>query len=75
MTTCICGRVAGTYELDSLKRDPLLILRPPVAVLLGNLSQECDHCLRAILICIREIDLITEYDKPLIGVVRTKYDA
>jgi len=70
MTTGICGRIARSNELNSLKRDPLFILRPPVPIVLSDLSEEGNDGLSTVLISVWKINLITEHYKPLVGVCR-----
>ena len=75
MSSYISGRVTGTNELDSLKADPLLVRVSPEALLLCELSQEGDDSLGVIGIDIGKIDLITEDDKPFVGLLRSQNDS
>ena len=67
MTTGISRRITGSDELNSLERHPLFVRDSPEAMLLGELSQESNDDLRAVLILVGQVDFIAENDEPLVG--------
>lgn len=69
LTTNICWRIASSYELYPFKTDPLSVGSSPEPVLFGKLSQESYDCHCSILVRVREIDLVTEYDQPFAGLL------
>ena len=63
----ICGRIASSNKLDSLQPDKLLLLARPSPVepvVLHHLPQEGDHPLGAVVVHVRQVDLVTEHDQP-----------
>ena len=68
-------RIAGSHKLYPLQPDPGLVGRAVESSMLHNLSQEWDDTLSAILVIIREIDLVTEEHHPLAKLDRWHHHA
>ena len=64
-TTRVRGGVARAHELDTFERDPRLVLGAIKPILFGELAEEGDHLLRAVVVFGGEIDLVAEDDQPL----------
>jgi hypothetical protein len=45
----------------------LFVTGSPEAILFSNLPQESNYSLRAVLVCFGQVDLITEYNEPFVG--------
>ena len=63
----ISGRVASSDKLDSLKPHKLLLLPstcPVEPVVFHHLPEERDHPLGAVVVHVRQVDLVAEHDQP-----------
>ena len=63
----ISGRVASSDKLDSLKPHKLLLLPSPCpveSVVFHHLPEERDHPLGAVVVHVRQVDLVAEHDQP-----------
>ena len=63
----ISGRIASSDKLDPLKPYKLLLLpssSPVESVVFHHLPEERDHPLGAVVIHVRQVDLVAEHDQP-----------
>ena len=63
----ISGRIASSDKLDPLKPYKLLLLpssSPVESVVFHHLPEERDHPLGAVVVHVRQVDLVAEHDQP-----------
>lgn len=65
LATGVCGRVTSPHELDPLQTNPGLVAGAVEPAVLHQLAQERDDSLRAVLVHVRQVDLVTKQHKPL----------
>ena len=68
-------RITGAHKLNAFKLHPGLIGGAVEAAVLHHLAKERDDPLRAVFVHVRQVDLITEEDQPLVQLYRGEHDA